>query len=250
MGEPVRFKLRGCPGHAITVVVDGPRLIALDCPCDLVAVDTEIALGGRPTACWKRVHQVRDFICGQQTAGGVPRWVHECLHDSAESTQRVGIERAANAREWQSTGPVALEARLLSIVERCVHEALDHCQYRRTHARWVGGEHTILVCAAAENPNCRGWSVRVRDQRRTWSGRNSYWEFRPSHGWYTNVYKKGLAVVDGRLILRAIEIGPHKWSVVFVEQSRGFHLVPRVGTVHQRDGQLTLTRGRKFVVSC
>ena len=123
-------------------------------------------------------------------------------------------------------------------------------RYRRSHTKWVGGEHSTTI--EIGEPGCSGGSTTVWHKKHTWKGTNSYHKFTVRSTWCERVADNGLAVIDGMLCLDAEPIpdagpGTSAWRVVLARQSTGFSIVAETGYVVRQAG-LDLIRYSKSAV--
>jgi len=113
---------------------------------------------------------------------------------------------------------------------KCVSE-----NYRQTESQWVGGKRSITIRTSTES-FAEGITEKVWHDKKVRSGTNSFLTVAFSPTWYTDVYKKGIAVVSGMVTTHASELAPGVWHASWVEQGRGFSLRAVTGYIVVVDG--------------
>lgn len=143
--------------------------------------------------------------------------------------------RPGQSPEQAAKTAVARRAsRLAALRLQSVEDAARSCGYRRASSRWAGGHHDVVVrlLPPTEAPTARGSSARVWSANGKWSGLDSVLHLSVPADWRVTVQRRGLAVIDGLLTLRAIELpldagvadGCDAYAAVVVRQARGFDL--------------------------
>lgn len=130
--------------------------------------------------------------------------------------------------------PLPLRQRCEGRVRAAVRKAYKTCGYRKSESRWAGGEHSLDV--AIGTVGAHGESERVWSDNKKWSGLNSIHRVGVLFSWKSQVERRGLAVVDNKLTLDAVEIAPDTFDAVWVVQGRGFELKVQRGTIRKRGG--------------
>jgi len=122
--------------------------------------------------------------------------------------------------------------------ERLVREArrvLKRCAYRRSRARWVGGDHEVTVECGAQS-GADGGSIIVWSRRRRWSGTNSWWRVTITPRWLRALRLCGGAV-QGIFILEILGEHPRGgWRASAVRQGPGFQIYPCPARIWKNGG--------------
>lgn len=101
-------------------------------------------------------------------------------------------------------------------VETCiaslVREAWGECGYRQSESSWAGGDHEVRVRVIAPGelfrPDAGGWADKVWSSNGKWSGSDSTHSITVRSDWESEVFNRGLAVVDGLFTLDATPVAP------------------------------------------
>jgi len=142
-----------------------------------------------------------------------------------------------------------------------VREAWDECGYRQSESNWAGGEHEVRVRVADDRrPDCGGWADKAWSSNGKWSGSNSVHSITVRSDWESEVFGRGLAVVDGLFTLDAhpvevpdsvagdvVELYDATWAVqskgVGVRSERGLIAVSDEGWRFHASSTRALRRG-------
>ena len=108
------------------------------------------------------------------------------------------------------------------IIDVC-KKALLFCKYKRSLTEWAGRQHTIAV-KVGDTPTISSHAETVWLKGRR--GTNSYIEVTVSLRWYTQVYQRGLAVVQGIFVLDVISEGEKGITVLAGRRGRGYSIRP------------------------
>lgn len=135
------------------------------------------------------------------------------------AAKRGDLRRITASRE----APTPLRPRSEERVRLAAEWALEHCSYRRSTSKWAGGEHSCD--ASIGSPDCSGSSEKVWSDNKKWSGSDSHVRVSVPLRWYAQIYRRGLAVVDGLFVLRLEDLPDGVLEVWVAKQGRGFDLV-------------------------
>lgn len=146
---------------------------------------------------------------------------------------------------------LTIQQRLEEKTKAFVLSAFQQIGYRRSHSNWAGG-NTSYEVEIGDVLAAKGRSITALSQNGKWRGNDANLSVTVSRTWLRDVYRSGLAILDGLLTLSAISIegtpsGVDAWQAVWVEQGRGFDLNAVSGVIVRRNGQTahaqTLTGG-------
>lgn len=202
-----------CDGHLHTISLT-PRgaLVLHDHPDRAEAERAFAALGGEPCRCL---------------------WVLEAWRRGDRSALPAGLRAAfdeararAEKRVPRVTDPLTVPflSRAEARVQKLAEAALERCAYRRSETRWAGGKHEVHVRIGT--PDISGYSDRVWSRNGKWPGTDSYITATVPLSWFTRVYRRGLAVVDGSFVLDVLGEDEKGFTVLAGRQGRGFEVYP------------------------
>lgn len=187
-----------------------------------------------------------------------------------EEREKMKHEKERAQRRWERETPegrkAVRERRQREHTTRHFRAAYNECSYRVSKSSWGGGDHTTNIFlhpkefydGSGRTPKdvwCAGYSNESWSSNGKWKGKDSLHNFHIKPDWNKQVYKKGLAVVDGVLTLDAKKIShtlpktcdmmgdgvEHKvemFEAEWVVQGRGFDLNKRMGFI-VKAGNLT-----------
>ena len=124
---------------------------------------------------------------------------------------------------------VPVEYRIARRITSLAKDCLEECSYRRSTSKWAGGDHTCTVdfiFDQSQKPSISGWADKVWSDNRKWSGNDSYITACIPLRWYSSVWKRGLAVVDGYFVLDVLGEDEKGIVVLAGKQGRGFDIYP------------------------
>lgn len=168
------------------------------------------------------VQAIRDRAAARAQA------VQQELRD-AEAATAARRERAIAARERH----------ILATIEGPLQVAYAVCGYRRSHSRWVGGEHSLILHVtdrAHQEPSAVGGSTEVWHKKHAWKGTSSTHTLRVRPTWCDDVLMHRLSVLDGLLTIDARPIEQadpsyRAWTARWVEQGRGVSITQVDGVI-------------------
>lgn len=205
--EAVRVRCSGAM-HAISVTAGRLRLENHS----LKAERSFVALGGEKCRCV----QILDAWREQDRKVLSPAL---CLELTAAHTAAASKKKNHQTARDPLLSPLAV--RLATRVTAAAKKSLIACGYRRSQSGWAGGEH-YAGSYISPHPTISGWSDRVWSDNGKWSGSNSHVSAGVPLGWYSRVYNRGLAIIDGCFIL---DVFPGE-VVLAGKQGRGFEVYP------------------------
>ncbi len=236
--EEVRCRVR-CSGrmHTVTLTESG-ALVLHDHP-DLITERALVALGGKLPRCLAILEAWK-----QKDRATLPPVLHPALNEAQKKTK----ERVMR-NTFTDPLSVSFRTRAEERVKKIAEDLLQKCAYRRSQSRWAGGNH--IACARVGEPHICGGSEQVRSENGKWTGTNSYVSATVPISWFTRVYRRGLAVVDGWFVLDVLTEDEKGFTVLAGRQGRGFevNLWPAVIT-RSADGDWHLrwvSRGNSIV---
>lgn len=210
--------LRGCRGHRVVVIVEDNVVRSIKTTCDLVAINTEIALGGIGTPCHRRVEQLKHALCFRGV--NIGRWP-KGLCDAYAHINRVRYERIECAARTE----LAKRDDCLPLVERA--------RRRIQSAIWTS---LPQMSSAYPLDSMMNPMVRVELGHANVAGTADGWCLTVPVGWL-HMVRRRLSVVDGRLILGVYEFPLETRSYAY------YLVVDASGRPDRRNGWLTMHRG-------
>lgn len=182
-----------------------------------------VAIGGKPSGCYALLLKWRNVVKGEAVPGTLPLSLREAAKKPIEIHQARTKTRTKNdisARSFRDqVAEKARKAALASVAE---------CEYRKSASIWAGGEHYVSVTITDTHPTVSGRAEHVRSRNMKWSGTNSVFDVSVTPRWYYTIYRRGLAVIDGCLVLDIAEAVDDAHLVIFAgKQGRGFEIKPR-----------------------
>lgn len=123
---------------------------------------------------------------------------------------------------WLRDDAEALAAELSKKDWHRAQEAITRAYpYRRARSHWADGEHSVTVGFADPTPNAVCYTEGVWSYSGKWRGNNSRARF--------DITRRALALFPdgmaaGLVVLDAERLGPREYSMVWVQQGRGFSL--------------------------
>jgi len=154
----------------------------------------------------------------------------------------------ARARQEARVEPVERtpHEKLVARTKAAAMFTLRNLRYRRTQSRWVGGDHEIQVFIAEPGQRVRaeGRSKKVWDKKAR-SGTNSYLHVWLRRDWIFQVWRAGLAAIEGIFVLD-VEREERDGSLLVkaARQGRGFEVRAEPAVVRERNGELKLAWSR------
>ncbi len=146
---------------------------------------------------------------------------------------RWGRRRHQRSADNQDRLQIPIKTRVETRITQMVYNALEQCDYRRSRSRWAGGNHIIKVSVAEPNveSNLFGHSIKVWSENSRYSGTDSFVYARIPQGWYSRVYKRGLAIIDGVFVLDVLNANDDGTICVLAGyQSIGYEITTRRAT--------------------
>lgn len=120
-----------------------------------------------------------------------------------------------------------LKTRVQNKIKKIIESSLlKQSAYRFANNHWVDSKNTITIINA-KKPDIKQRSWRVWSKNGKWSGNSTeVIIIIPLVHWYNNIYKKGLALVDGFFVLDILEETPDHYIVLAGKKGRGFCIEP------------------------
>ena len=217
-----------CSGklHRITLMESG-HLVFHDHE-SIKAEEVLYVLGGERCRCLEVLHLWRErnavkrgIVCSRLPAK---------LWDAYVAAVKLSEERGRVATDPGDHLSLPLRGRLIKRIRGCVFEAIGKCNYRRSKSRWAGGAHydSVLIGTPA---SISGESIKVWSANTGWSGTNSAIYITVPSSWYCNIYRRGLAVVEGMFVLDVVDHGKNIYLVG--KQGRGFSIYPAQAIIRE-----------------
>jgi len=221
-----------CSGHMhkISIAKSG-ALVFHGHPNGMKAERAFAALGGEPCRCLQ-VLDAWKIRKRQKLPAVLQLALDETVKRKNEQMLKIhgGIDRLK----------LPIDLRVARKVSRYANEALKKCSYRRSQSTWAGGNHHISVVVKPEI-DISGSTNRVWSKNGKWSGNDSYINAAVALTWYSRVYRRGLAVIDGIFVLDVLSEDEKGYTVLAGKQGRGFSVNPhRARVTKTKDGSYRL----------
>jgi len=116
-------------------------------------------------------------------------------------------------------------------ISQIAYDTLSQCKYRKPKNKRTGNARNTLVSALQNEPaSIRGYQIV-----------ESYIEVNVRYSWYTKVYKRGLAVIDGRFVVDVLSKDDNGILVLAGKQGRGYEISTAKAYIKtKQDGTKTL----------
>lgn len=154
-------------------------------------------------------------------------------------------QKSSRIKYSQGVDPLleALKNRWTRKICRVASKELRNCSYKRAKSAWAGGNHDVF-CSVFSPPqreiSITGYSKKVRSRNGKWPGVNSHVIAAVPIRWYTKIYKRGLAIVDGCFVLDIISETDDEIIVWAGKQSYGFNVILTKASILKKDERLKL----------
>ena len=175
-----------------------------------------VALGGEKCRCLQVLEAWR-----LRDRAKLPAGLRPALDAAIKVTQH---RRSVSAYVDPLTVPIVHRARQRVIT--AAEKMLSECGYRRSQSSWAGGDHMISV-GVSDDPGISGSSDRVWSDNGKWSGTDSSVSATVPLAWFSRIYRRGLAVINGCFVLDIIAEDGKSITVLAGKQGRGFDVYPR-----------------------
>jgi hypothetical protein len=170
--------------------------------------------------------KARALVCEQLGRGSTV--LAEAVYTEAYRQRPIAAQRRQARSVDDAWGAEYLKYRLHYRLVANVCKVYDACGYRRAKGRWVGGEHDLKVAVIGVDdapgigfPTVRSSTHKVWNRK--WGGINSAHTIYVWPTWLSVVYRAGLAVIQGKMVLHSnpVEDDPAACYVWYVTQGRG-----------------------------
>jgi hypothetical protein len=215
-----------CSGalHTISLMKDG-ALVLHDHPNRAEAERAFVALGGEPCRCLQVLDTWR-----KRERSALPADLRPALD---------AIRKKKRFQCGMDPLTVPLRLRAEARIKKLAEAALEQCSYRRSETSWAGGDH--IVSAKIGDPAISGFGRRVWSENGKWPGTDSYITATVPLSWFSSVYRRGLAIVDGSFVLDVLAEDAKGITVLAGKQGRGFEVYPcRARITTAKDGSIRL----------
>lgn len=216
-----------CDGHLHTISLTPSGAIVLHDHPDRAEVERAFAaLGGEPCRCLQVMDAWR-----RKNRSALPADLRPAFDEARARAEK---------RSRRAIDPLTIPfvSRASARVTKLAKAALESCSYRRSKTRWAGGDHIVRVRIG--QPGISGYGERVWSSNGKWPGTDSYIIATISLSWFTRVYRRGLAVVDGCFVLDVLSEDEKGITVLAGKQGRGFEVYPAQARITAKDGSLRL----------
>lgn len=205
------------------------RLLATNCP-DIFCI--QVIKGVESNGLQRPLHVYINEMKEQLPNKKLPNGVRPCLCKILKVREQ--RRQLAKEIERMNLGQQDSERNRKQIVKKLFRQQYDKIGYRRASGHY-GGKHEISITVKSSscktgvktNYHVNGKGVKVWVTR-SWSGLNSLHEFTIPMGWYSNVYKRGLSIVENHLVMYAELYSSDQNATVYkawyVRQAAGFKL--------------------------
>ncbi|KNZ70325.1 hypothetical protein Tfer_0885 [Thermincola ferriacetica] len=223
-----------CEGALHTISITPSGAVVLHDHPDIKADRAFEALGGEPCRCLKVLETWRRGVKLPFYRRDLPAGLRPAFDAGRE---KAAARRRRNAKADPLSVPFATRA--AARVARLAGKALETCSYRRSRTSWAGGNHE--VCVRIGDPVISGSSSRVWSHNGKWPGTDSYVSAAVPLQWFSRVWRRGLAVVDGCFVLDVLSEDDKGFTVLAGKQGRGFEVHPaRAKIIKAKDGSYRL----------
>ena len=188
-----------CSGklHQISLTTNGALVLHSHTKAERNAENVLVALGGQVCRCVQILEAWQ-----AQTRRGLPDVFMPSLNKNLERK----MYRKVIQTQGEDLLQLPIHTRIMLRIHRLAITSLEQCDYRESYSRWVHVRQNRNIVFANEASIC-GYSSKARhpNPRHRYTGNNSNIDIRLKMlSWYANVYKKGLAVVDGVFVVDVI----------------------------------------------
>jgi hypothetical protein len=127
------------------------------------------------------------------------------------------------------------------ITDKIIGEIEKKTKYKRSESHWVRPKNKITVKFLPNEANIYQDSWKTWSANGKWSGNDSHLQIVLPYRWYNHIYIKGLAFVNGFLILDILEkINDDQYKVIAGKQGRGFIVYPNKAIITKKEGKWSL----------
>jgi len=141
---------------------------------------------------------------------------------------------------------VPIKDRIAQMTLQTAKKTLDECSYRRGESSWVKVKHKVSsgIVPDDKSPFIHGESARTWARNKKWSGNDSLIFVGLHSDWYTRVYKRGHASLNGIFILSIVSETDQELQVLAGKQGRGFEVYPALATIKKKDNKFVWNKSK------